>query len=493
MWSLLIRVPQQEPRDYVIKSGRHSVGRKGDNDITIADPSASRYHAELVHNQKTDSVTINDLASTNGTFVNRERITGSKTLKNRDIIRIGGTTFDLSRKVTGEKEEDDTGSHRFTRELILESLDHHAVLLYEVSRQLNIVMDIDTALHEVSSLMEKAMGADRCEVIMAEDFENIAELQFPTTIADAAISKRSAVVVPDIKKSEFSKLSKSSALLRIFSVLCVPVVKGEEVIALVYMYKTDQTDRPFNQNDMQLAVAISHQTALTIQRMQLIDQIRKEQQAKELFQRFVSPNEVHNLVEGYLTDGVLPGLIEREVTIMFADIANSSQLAEGLGAKRFGDLLNRYYWDVTDTVFSNGGLVKYMGDGIMAVFGVTGRITESLDKDEQLLRAVRSAMSILDHIEVTDYGEEINIGVGMNTGSAMIGYVGTQERVELTAVGDVANVAFRLQKLARPNRLLIGPETAIGIAGKLDISDLGLREIEGRSQLLRIFEVIRKK
>ena len=354
-------------------------------------------------------------------------------------------------------------------------------------------MDIDTALHEVSSLMEKAMGADRCEVIMAEDFDKIAELQFPTTIANAAISKRSAVVVPDIKKSEFSKLSKSSALLRIFSVLCVPVVKGEEVIALVYMYKTDRTDRPFNQNDMQLAVAISHQTALTIQRMQLIDQIRKEQQAKELFQRFVSPNEVHNLVEGYLTDGVLPGLIEREVTIMFADIANSSQLAEGLGAKRFGDLLNRYYWDVTDTVFSNGGLVKYMGDGIMAVFGVTGRITESLDKDEQLLRAVQSAMSILDHIEVTDYGEEINIGVGMNTGSAMIGYVGTQERVEFTAVGDVANVAFRLQKLARPNRLLIGPETAIGIAGKLDITDLELREIQGRSQLLRIFEVIRKK
>ena len=105
-------------------------------------------------------------------------------------------------------------------------------------------MDIDTALHEVSSLMEKAMGADRCEVIMAEDFSKIAELQFPTTIADAAISKRSAVVIPDIKKSEFSKLSKSSALLRIFSVLCVPVVKGEEVIALVYMYKTDRTDRP---------------------------------------------------------------------------------------------------------------------------------------------------------------------------------------------------------------------------------------------------------
>ena len=78
MWSLLIRVPQQEPRDYVIKSGRHSVGRKGDNDITIADPSASRYHSELVHNQKTDSLTINDLASTNGTLLIENVLLGLK-------------------------------------------------------------------------------------------------------------------------------------------------------------------------------------------------------------------------------------------------------------------------------------------------------------------------------------------------------------------------------------------------------------------------------
>ena len=77
----------------------------------------------------------------------------------------------------------------------------------------------------------------------------------------------------------------------------------------------------------------------------------------------------------------------------------------------------------------------------------------------------------MDHIEVTDYGEEIIIGIGMNTGKAMIGYVGTQERVEITAVGDVANVAFRLQSLARPNRLLVGPETAVGIAGRMPISD----------------------
>ena len=493
MWSLLIRVPDEEPRDYVIKKPRTTIGRREDNDICIADPSSSRLHAEFVYNEIADSLRINDLASTNGTYVNRVRLMNSLVLKHRDIIRIGGTSFTVSLHTTGVKEQDDTGAHQFTRELVLESLDHHAVLLYDVSRKLNTVLDIDTALTEVSSLMKMHLGADQCEVILADDFDKLSELKFPTTIAEEVIAKKSAVLIRDINESGYSKISNSSTFLRIFSVLCVPVVRGEDVIALIYMYKTDRSKRPFHHNDLQLAVAISHQAALTIHRMELISQVREEQRAKELFQRFVSPNEVHNLVEGFLSDGLLPGLIEREVTIMFAEIADSPQLAEELGAKKFGDLLNRFYWDVSDTVFTNGGVIKYISDGIMAVFGITGRIAEDLDKEGQIYRAVQSALTILDHVDVTDYEEEIKIGVGMNTGTAMIGYVGTQERVELNAVGDVVNVASHLQELACPNRLFIGSETALGIAGKIEMNDLGLHEIEGRGQLLRVFEVLRNK
>jgi len=491
MWTLLVRVPQQEPVEYVLKPGKNTIGRKDDNDITIIDPSASRVHAIIHHDHQMDEVTITDLKSTNGTFVNRERLYDTKSLFTKDSIRIGGTTFDVTQIGTGVKSEVVSVTHEYTRELVLESLVHHAVLMYEVSRQLNTVIDIDTALVEVSDMMKKAMGADRCEVILAEDFDQLTEMRFPTTIAMAAIEKHSAVVVPDMESSEYSRKSDSSLLLRIRSALCVPIMAGEFVIGLIYMYKIGKQDRPFGQKDMQLAVAISHQASLTIQRMKLLDQVRKEQRARELFQRFVSPTEVKNLVQDYLKDGFLPGLMEREVTILFADIANSSSLAERIGAQRFGEILNRYYWDVTDNVFSHGGLVKYLGDGIMAVFGMSGRMTQSPDQKEQIIHAVRSAVSILELIEETDYGEEIIIGIGVNTGKAMIGYVGTQERVEITAVGDVANVAFRLQGLARPNRLLIGPETAVGIAGKMPLGDLGLQDLPGRTQPMQIFEVLR--
>ena len=148
--------------------------------------------------------------------------------------------------------------------------------------------------------MKKAMGADRCEVILAENFEDLSTLRFPTTIAKAAIEQRSAVVVKDMASSQFSSKSDSALLMRIRSALCVPVMAGENVIALIYMYKVDSTERPFSQKDLQLAVAISHQAALTIQRMLLLDEVRKEQRVREFFQRFVSPTEAQNLVQDYL-------------------------------------------------------------------------------------------------------------------------------------------------------------------------------------------------
>jgi adenylate cyclase len=487
MWTLIVRVSGKEPIEYILKPGQTTLGRKLENDIVVADTSASRLHAEIFYDDEIDSATLSDMGSTNGTFVNRERVSVARRLFDNDVIRIGGSTIDVTHHATGEKPQGLSGSHRYTRELVLESLDHHAVLMYEVARQLNTVMDIETALDEVSGLMRRAMGADRCEVILAEEFDKLADLNFPTTIAESAINQKSAVVIPDMAASALGKSSGSSILMRIRSALCVPVMTGDEVLALIYMYKVDVGERPFTQKDLQLAVAISHQAALTIQRMQLLEKIKKEQQGRLLLERFLSPTEAEYMLEEYMEMGQLPGLRELEVTILFADLADSVKMAEQVGAKRFGDVLNRYYWDVTDTVFGYGGLVKYLGDGIMAVFGMTGK------RADDPLRAVQAGLSILEHLKTVDYGIEIEMGIGVNTGLAVLGYVGTQQRVELAALGDVVNVAFRLQHMARPNRLLVGPETAVGVAGKLPLSDMGMQEIKGRTQPLRIYEVLSKE
>jgi adenylate cyclase len=447
-------------------------------------------HAEFFFDPNANSVTVRDLGSTNGTFVNRERLGTPHILRPDDQVRIGQHLISVAYRDTDQvKHGTDTlpGTQPLTRDLLLESVDQHAVLLYEVSERLNTIIDLDTALREVASLMKVAMGADKCEVVLSERFGQLADLGFPTTIAKLALDKRSAVVIPDVQAD--AALGKSALLLRVRSALCVPVMSGDDIVALLYVYKSRPLSRPFDHRDLQLAVAISHQAALTIQRTRLLTRIKREQRVRQLLQRFLSPPEAEYLLQDYLKTGHLPEMAEQTLTVLFADMRDSTGLAERVGARRFGELLGRYYQDMTKVVFDHGGLLnKYLGDGLMAVFGATQI------KTEPEARAVKTALAMMAQLDAMNRaeGEQIEIGVGLNTGPAMAGYLGTEERVEFTVLGDTVNVAQRLEVHARPNRIFIGPRTCEAIMDHFNVQLVGPIEVKGRSQPIEVFEVLRE-
>ena len=158
MWILTVRSPSNEPLEYILKPGKTTLGRKPDNDIVIDDELASRVHAEIYC--EADTIVITDQESTNGTFVNRERITKPHTLAPGDQIRIGQHEANVTMR--DEKNHPDLLSRfavtrPWTRELLLESVDQHAVLLYEVTNQLTTVLDLETAIKEISKLMKTAL------------------------------------------------------------------------------------------------------------------------------------------------------------------------------------------------------------------------------------------------------------------------------------------------------------------------------------------------
>ena len=272
MWFLIIRAPSKRPVVYKIKPGKNVLGRKPDQDIVILDESASREHAEIFFHG--GQLVIYDLKSTNGTFVNRERLTKPRVLRPGDQIRIGLQIVTVSYKDDESPNELVAGfakTRPLTRDLLLQSVDQHAVLLYEVSSRLNTILDLKTAMQEVSNLIRNSMGADKCEIIQAHAFQQLSELGFPASIAQQAIDQRSVVIIPDMTAQNETMPSQSASLLRIRSILCVPILIEGNVAGLIYVYKTDPASRPFDENDVQLAVAISHQAALTIQRSELID------------------------------------------------------------------------------------------------------------------------------------------------------------------------------------------------------------------------------
>jgi pSer/pThr/pTyr-binding forkhead associated (FHA) protein len=187
MWLLTIRSPNTPPREHILKPGKTTIGRKAENDIPITDEAASRFHAEINFDQAGNALTLTDMGSTNGTLVNQERLTQPVKLHANDQIRIVQHTLDLDQRDTQPRSTAillDT--QPLSRSLLLESLDRFAVLLCDVSERLNTIIDLDTALREVSDLMREAMGADKSRVILAESFSHLQDMGFPTSIAQKA-------------------------------------------------------------------------------------------------------------------------------------------------------------------------------------------------------------------------------------------------------------------------------------------------------------------
>lgn len=466
MWRLRISETETEPRWVEIKPGQYSLGRSAENDIVLCDTSASRRHALVQLDPASQTLKLTDLNSTNGTYLNRQRIQGQVELRPNDIIRIGSSVIQVEHE-TGAQQARAASTHRFTRELLLQSLDEHAMLLYEAAQKLNPITDLPTAKEQICGLLQRALSLSQAQLSLQEE-----------------ISSNQAA----LDTAALSALQNRAAELRA-NALYIPVISGEELLGLLLLTRSSPSARPFDQRDLRLAIAISHQAALVVQRISLLQRLREQERIHQLLHRFVPPTEAEYLIKDYLRSGTLPGLRQQKTTIMFSDIEGSTALAEHIGVKRFAEIINRYYREATAVIFRHGGMVRYLGDGIMGIFEDRAPHHEHLLAEE---RAVRAGRELLEKIRSTDFGEakRITIGAAINTGVCMIGYIGSDERTEFNALGDPVNIAFRMQELARPYRLVVGPATMAAIVERYETRRIGAIALRGREKPVQVYEVL---
>lgn len=182
----------------------------------------------------------------------------------------------------------------------------------------------------------------------------------------------------------------------------------------------------------------------------------------------------------------------RDVTVMFADVVGFTSLAERESAETVVGLLNELFTILTEIVFRHGGTVdKFVGDCVMAVWGAAE------DQPDHAKRAVLAARDMLRWLEVGNelwlekYGFAIELAIGVNSGEAVVGNFGSETRMEYTAIGDVVNVAARLEAIARPNQILTTAATRDRAAaqGEAGFVALGSRPIIGKGQAIELFEV----
>jgi adenylate cyclase len=155
--------------------------------------------------------------------------------------------------------------------------------------------------------------------------------------------------------------------------------------------------------------------------------------------------------------------------------------------------LNNYFADMTPIIFGHNGLLdKYIGDGLMALFGIPSN-TETAAVDA--VGAAIDMMRRMDFVnqELKSKGlSEIAIGIGINTGMATVGYIGSVERTDYTAIGDSVNLAARLEKQAQAGQIIISHSTLEAVDGMFPTKPSGEGEVtvKGKSERVRVYEVL---
>lgn len=175
-----------------------------------------------------------------------------------------------------------------------------------------------------------------------------------------------------------------------------------------------------------------------------------------------------------------------EVTVMFADLGGYSTYAESRAPSEVVGLLNRYFAAALPAILEEGGTpVQLPGDAVFAIFGAP---TPRADHAERACRAADAILRRTAHLaELPTGGPRFSIGI--NSGPALVGNIGSDEYRNFTAIGDTTNVASRLQNLAGPGEVVIGPETARLLGGTVELIPLGPVTVKGRAQPVEVFRV----
>lgn len=220
-----------------------------------------------------------------------------------------------------------------------------------------------------------------------------------------------------------------------------------------------------------------------------IEEIKEKKYIRDMFGRYVSDQVVDEILEKNKNEIKLGG-IRKEATFIFIDIRNFTVLSEKLSSENVVEILNSYLNIFANSILENGGtLDKFIGDAAMGIFNAP------LELENHPLKAVMAAMQMINEsktlqIEILEkYGENIGFGIGINTGQAIIGNIGSEFRMDYTAIGDAVNTASRLEGVANANQILISENVFKHINSDIETTSLGSIKVKGKDIPIKTYEV----
>jgi len=215
--------------------------------------------------------------------------------------------------------------------------------------------------------------------------------------------------------------------------------------------------------------------------------LAERERVKSAFARYVSQQVLDSVLKSDAGEALRGD--RRRISVLFSDIRGFSKISEKLAPEKVVQLLNEYFELMVEVIFRNHGtLDKFMGDGLMAIFGAP---EEDHHQEEHALRAAIEMQQELEKLQEkwSVDGIHIRIGIGIHSGPAIVGNIGSSRRMEYTAIGDTVNVASRLESATKDMgaNILISEHTYYGAKGSFPFRNMGSITVRGREEPLTVY------
>ena len=468
------------------------LGRGATATVRLQDREVSRKHSRI------DCVdghyVLSDLGSSNGTYLNGQRIAGPAPLKDGDEIVVGVTRLEfrmgrvpttdaeIVRSAEGRVEGVVARTSAKTIFVPVEQIHDEAQLRrdyerlrvgHEFSNYVRLERDLDQLLARILHIAFDLIPCDNGVILLRDGASGELVIQAmrqrkpgqgkvlvsETLLAQVELTKEGVLTSDAITDARFQS-AHSIVALGVRSAMAVPLLgsSGGEVKGIMFL---DSRERiaAFTTKDLEVLSAIAAQASVALENSEYARALEREAMQRAQLSRFLSPALVEQAARG--TIEMSKGGELTELTILFSDIRGFTSLSENMPPQEVVRMLNDYFELMVDILFEHNGMLdKFIGDAMMGLWGAPVR------RPDDALQAVRAAVKMQKRLR--EWNEDraaagkfpIQVGIGLHTGQVVVGNMGSSKALSYTAIGDGVNLASRLCGVAREGMVVISEECA---------------------------------
>ncbi|CAM4516305.1 adenylate cyclase [Paenibacillus endophyticus] len=220
-----------------------------------------------------------------------------------------------------------------------------------------------------------------------------------------------------------------------------------------------------------------------------VEELFERRRVTDIFGRYVAPEVVNQILKNG-EDGLKLGGTRRELTVLFVDIRGFTPLSEKAEPEEIVEILNEYLDLAANCIFKfDGTLDKFIGDAAMAIFNAPLLLEDHPMRAVEAAWAMKEGSAALERKLIERFGFGVKFGLGIHTGPAVFGNIGSKSRMDYTAIGDTVNTAARLESNAKPGQIIVSDAVYQRVKGRIHAAPLGEIKVKGKEQGITIYEL----